>query len=203
MSDLPEHIQSHILYLLKNDKVFSASGLTLGHLTWTKAEPMFSELIQTIVSQQVSTAAAKSMVKRLRDKVGPLTLDNIKKQSDDELRECGMSRPKISYMRGLVTAIEDGTFLPESLYDLDDEGVIHHVTSLKGFGPWSAQMILMFTLARPDIWPAGDLGVRSGVQLYKKSAERPDIESTQKFGHKFKGYRTSAALLLWKLKDRI
>lgn len=198
---LPQHLADDISVLLKTDKVFVKSGLTLGHFSWTPPEDMFSELIQTIVSQQVSTAAARSMVKRLREQVGPLTLKNIKKKSDDDLRSCGMSRPKISYMRGLVNAIEEKEFHPDILYDCDDVEVANRITALKGFGPWSAQMILMFTLARPDIWPAGDLGIRSGVQLYKRAAERPDIPATETFGKKFKGHRTAAALLLWKLKD--
>ncbi len=198
---LPAHLAEDISDLLCADKVFSKSGLTLGHFSWTPPEDMFSELIQTIVSQQVSTAAARSMVKRLREQVGPLTLKNIKKQSDDDLRACGMSRPKISYMRGLVQAIDVKEFHPDALYDCDDAEVANRITALKGFGPWSAQMILMFTMARPDIWPAGDLGIRSGVQLYKRAAERPDIPATETFGKKFKGRRTAAALLLWKLKD--
>jgi DNA-3-methyladenine glycosylase II len=198
---LPAHLAEDISDLLDTDKVFAKSHLTLNHFSWTPPEEMFSELIQTIVSQQVSTAAARSMVKRLREQVGPLTLKNIKKQSDDDLRACGMSRPKISYMRGLVQAIDAKEFHPDALYDCDDAEVANRITTLKGFGPWSAQMILMFTMARPDIWPAGDLGIRSGVQLYKRAAERPDIPATETFGKKFKGRRTAAALLLWKLKD--
>ena len=200
-SKLPDHLSDHISDLLETDRVFRSSGLTLDHFSWTPPESMFSELIQTIVSQQVSTAAARSMVSRLREQVGAITLKNIKKQSDDDLRACGMSRPKISYMRGLVSAIEQKNFDPECLYKMDDDAVRDYITALRGFGPWSAQMILMFTMARPDDWPAGDLGIRSGVQLYRRAAERPDIPATEKFGNKFKGRRTAAALLLWKLKD--
>lgn len=181
--------------------MFSRSGLTLDNFAWNPAGPMFGELIETIVGQQVSTAAARSMTKRLKEQVGTLTLKNMKKQSDDDLRACGMSRPKISYMRGLIEAIEARQFDPDILHKLDDADVVSHITSLRGMGPWSAQMILMFTLARPDIWPAGDLGIRSGVQLYRRAKERPDIAATEKFGNKFKGRRTAAALLLWKLKD--
>lgn len=198
---LPAHLQSDIKTLLETDKVFSKSGLVLSDFSWRQRESVFHSLMRTIIGQQLSTKAAETIWNRVVAGVGDISPKGFAKIDDDMLRGFGLSRQKISYIRGLCDAVQSETFFPETLHDKDDEAVIADITALKGFGVWSAQMILMFTLARRDVWPAGDLGIREGVKLYKKLDERPDIPATEKFGAKFKGHRTAAALLLWKMKD--
>lgn len=200
---LPAQFHQDISDLLQTDSVFKKSGIGMDDFSWREPREIFPALVGSILSQQVSTAAAASMWRKLEDRTkGKITVPILKKFEEEDYRACGFSRQKISYARGLIDAIEGGTFDPDALPDLEDDDVLEAVTALKGFGVWSAQMVLIFTLHRPDIWPAGDLGIRMGVQLYKKMEERPDIEATEKFGKKFKGRRSSAALLLWKMKDK-
>lgn len=200
---LPLHIQSDIQYLLETDAVFKKSGIKISDFSWGQRDDLFISLMRTIIGQQLSVKAAASIWQRVADGVGNLSAKGFLKLDDETLRGFGLSRQKVCYVRGLAEAVNEKTFIPDSLYDMNDDDVVGSITSLKGFGTWSAQMVLIFTLGRPDIWPTGDLGVREGVRLYKKLDERPDILATEKFGHKFKGRRSSAALLLWKLKDSV
>lgn len=198
---LPSHIKSDIEYLLEKDTVFKKSGICVSDFSWGQRDDMFTSLMRTIVGQQLSVKAAATIWQRVAEGVGDISHKGFLKCDDETLRGYGLSRQKVSYVRGLAEAVKAKKFNPDSLHDMDDEDVLQSITSLKGFGEWSAQMVLIFTLHRPDIWPTGDLGVREGVRLYKKSDERPDVPATEKFGNKFKGRRSSAALLLWKFKD--
>jgi DNA-3-methyladenine glycosylase II len=83
---------------------------------------------------------------------------------------------------------------------MSDEEVYAAITSLKGFGPWSAEMYMMFSMARPDIWPIGDLGIQEGLRVYLNKMKRPTPEQTLREGKRFAPYRTAASLLLWHLK---
>lgn len=196
---LPPHIQSDVEYLLENDRVFKKSGIQMPDFSWRTHEEIFPSLMRTIVGQQLSTKAANTIWQRVVDGVGDITPKGFSKIDDEMLRAYGLSRQKISYVRGLALAVQSNQFDPESVWEMDDADVVEHITALKGFGVWSAQMILIFTLSRPDVWPSGDLGIREGVRVYKNADERPDVAMTEKFGQKFKGRRTAAALLTWKL----
>lgn len=199
---LPPQIQSDIEDLLTHDKVFSKSGIEMPDFSWRTHDAIFPSLMRTIVGQQLSTKAANTIWQRVADGVCDISHKGFSKIDDETLRGYGLSRQKVSYVRGLADAVKAKQFDPELLWDMDDEDAIAHITALKGFGEWSAHMILIFTLSRPDIWPTGDLAIREGVRIYKKLDERPDVPTTQKFGNKFKGRRTALSLLLWKLQDK-
>lgn len=206
MSSLAEHkpIKLGLTKLLKNDPVFSLleNKKQLGVFSRVKREGDFPAMVGAILGQQVSMAAARSMRSKLDSKLnGDLTPRKFMKLSDEDLRECGFSRQKIVYARGLAEAILEKTFLPASLIDLDDEAVIAEITKLKGFGDWSAHMYLIFSLGRPDVWPVGDLGIVLGAQHYLKKKDRPDLKVMHKLGERFDGHRTAAALLMWDLKE--
>lgn len=199
---LPPVIHSHIEELLGSDSVFKKSGVQMPDFSWRKHEAILPSLMRTVVGQQLSTKAAATIWQRMADGVSDVTSHQAYlKVDDDQLRAFGLSRQKISYVRGLAEAVEAKQFDPELLWDMEDEEAIAHITALKGFGEWSAQMVLIFTLHRHDVWPTGDLGIREAVRRYKKWDERPDVPMTEKFGKKFKGRRTAASLLLWKMLD--
>lgn len=201
---LAEHkpIKSGLTRLLKHDPVFSLldpKALTLHERR--KREEGFAPMIGAILGQQVSTAAARAMWTKLEAMTrGDVTPRKLLKLTDEDLRACGFSRQKMGYARGLSEAILDKSFIVEALPDMDDEAVIAEITKLKGFGVWSAQMYLIFTLGRPDVWPTGDLGIVIGAQHYLKKKERPGLKIMDKLGTKFEGHRTAASLLLWELK---
>lgn len=199
---LPPVIKSHIEDLLATDKVFQKSGVLMPDFSWRTHDEIFPSLMRTIVGQQLSTKAAATIWQRVQDGVGDVSSPKgLSKVDDDQLRSYGLSRPKISYVRGLADAVQSKTFRPDDLWDMEDADVVESITALKGFGEWSAQMVLIFTLHRHDVWPTGDLGIREAVRRYKKWDERPDVPMTEKFGKKFKGQRTAASLILWKSLD--
>ncbi len=194
------HIREGLDAILKNDKVFRRHPVNLDDFNWAYIGPGFSGLVRIVVGQQVSTAAAQSIWLRVQDGVS-ITPRSIAKTPEDDLRALGLSRAKVTTIKGLAEAVSKKHFDPESMEKLDDDAVFQAITAMKGFGPWSAQMFLMFGLARPDIWSPGDLGIQYGLQYYMKAKERPDAEQTKKAGQKFAPHRTAASLLLWHLKS--
>lgn len=193
-------IADGIDYLLANDPVFRDQKISVESFTWPYMGPGFEGLVRIVVGQQLSMKAAQSIWNKFYKDMPCVTPNAIMALKDDEMRRYGLSYQKAKYIRGLAEAVRQKTFDPEALEDLDDEAVYQAITDLKGFGDWSAEMFLMFGLARPDIWPAGDLGVQEGLRIYLNKKERPSADDTKKEGKRFAPYRTAAALLLWQVK---
>ena len=122
--------------------------------------------------------------------------------SPDALRSAGLSRQKILYLTGLAEAMESGAFKPALFDGMSDDDVTREITALKGFGPWSAQMYLMFALARPDVWSPADLGIQEGLRKYLNAEKRPSADETAKCKAHFSPHCTAASLLLWYLNDQ-
>jgi len=162
--------------------------------------PGFGHLLKVIAGQQLSVKAAATIHGRLLDRIGdPPSPKALLEQDDASLRSIGLSRQKIGYARGLADAIRDGRFDPESLDERSDAEVIEALTALKGFGVWSAQMVLLFSLGRPDVWPIDDLGVRAGLQRLKGLSYRPDRTEADRIGTRWAPHRSAMALLMWHL----
>lgn len=166
--------------------------------TWSLKTDLFSDLIESIINQQLSGKAAETIYNRfkllLKNKITP---QNILKTKDEKIRECGISYPKIGYIKGLCQAIVDGLFVPDKVQNLSDEEVVIELTKLKGVGRWTAEMILIFSLKRPDIFSVGDLGLRTAVsKLY--NIDRENIKEIEKLSLKWSPYRSLAARYLWR-----
>ena len=157
----------------------------------------FESFARTIVGQQLSTKAAATIWGRVALLADPFTPELVMKLADTDLRGAGLSGQKVTYLRGLCEALSAGTFNPAKLKKLDDEGVIEAITALKGFGRWSAEMVLMFALTRPDVFSGGDLGLREGMKRVLKLPERPTEKESVKLAERWAGHRTAASLLLW------
>lgn len=191
-------IRKGLKTLLAEDPVFSRHDINLNHFNWTYVGPGFEGLVRIVIGQQVSTAAARSIWLKVQDGV-TVTPRGIVRADDNDLRALGLSGAKVRAIKGLAEAVTRKQFDPEAMERLDDAAVFESITAMKGFGPWSAQMFLMFGLARPDIWSPGDLGIQYGLQHYLNAREKPDAEKTEKAGKKFSPHRTAASLLLWHL----
>ena len=162
--------------------------------------PGFGHLLKVIAGQQLSVKAAATIHRRLLDRIGdPPTPDALLQEDDASLRSIGLSRQKIDYARGLAEAIRSGRFEPESLNQRSDAEVIDALTALKGFGVWSAQMVLLFSLGRPDVWPVDDLGIRAGLQRLKGLPDRPDRAEAVRLGAPWSPHRSAMALFMWHL----
>lgn len=206
MPDKPQYlyqiprIYDGLDYLLENDPVFSGLGVRPEDFQREYIGPGFPGLARIVIGQQVSTQAADSLWKRFEAGMPAITPNAVLILKPDDMRAMGLSHQKARYIRELAQAINDGRFDPLALDHLADEDVHDAIVELKGFGTWSAEIFLMFCLARPNIWPAGDLGLQEGLRCYLDLEERPDFARTKKEGARFEPYRTAASLLLWHLK---
>lgn len=185
--------------LMRDDPVFSRRSIDVDRFTWPYVGPGFDGLVRIVIGQQVSTAAANAIWSRFSSAIAP-TPEDLSAADDATLRGLGLSAAKAAAIRGLAHAVLDGVFTPEDMPAHSNDAITAAITAMKGFGPWSAQMYLMFGLARPDIWAPGDLGIRTGLQYYLGRDERPDIEETAAAESRFTPHQTAASLLLWQMK---
>lgn len=161
------------------------------------SEPGAHTLLRTIVGQQVSVAAARSMWAKMEAAYGsPPDLAAIVKASDDELRLAGLSRQKAGYARSLADLILSGD-LDLSALPADDEEAVALLTRIKGIGRWSAEIYLLFAEGRRDIWPAGDLAVQIEIGRLLGLAERPSEKLMRELAEGWRPHRGAAAVLAW------
>jgi len=154
-------------------------------------------LLRTIVGQQVSVAAARSMWAKLEAAFGsPPDLAKLLAASDEELRAAGMSRQKAGYIRSLAELVLTGELDLRSLPD-DDEEAIALLTKIKGIGRWSAEIYLLFAEGREDVFPAGDLAVMIEIGRLMGLDERPSEKQLRELAEKWRPYRGAAAVLAW------
>lgn len=195
-------IRDGLDHLLTKDRVFKKLKIAPEDLLWGYTGPGFPSLVRIVIGQQLSTAAARTVWERFEAALKTVEPKRILKMENDALRGLGLSQQKTNYIRGLSEAVLAGDFDVEGLETLADSAVYEKVTALKGFGPWSAEMYLMFSLARPDIWSPGDLGIQGGLQYYLGLEARPDAARTMEEGARFAPHRTAASLLLWYIKGQ-
>ena len=196
-------IARQINSLIQNDPVFGQHFSDYEQVDRMTGDDGMDGLIHIVLGQQVSTAAADAMRLKFIDRFGLDNPKDIVKADDDILRSCGLSRQKIGYVRGLAQAVIDGEIDFARWHDASTDQIILEITTLKGFGLWSAQMYLIFNLCRPDVWPHGDLGIQKGLQYYLGLDDKPSEKETLNYQVNFTGYETAASLLLWRIKDNL
>ena len=169
--------------------------------------PGYRALLRIIVGQQVSVASASAIWNRLlaacggpRGEIQPegfLALD------EDALKAVGFSRQKTAYGRAIADDLVSGRVDLEALTGLNDEAAIAELCKLKGIGRWSAEVYLLFSLGRPDVFPADDLGLMIGVQKLKQLAERPDAKTLRDLVAPWQPWRAVAARLIWHVRGNL
>jgi DNA-3-methyladenine glycosylase II len=164
-----------------------------------RPDDAYGSLVRTIVGQQLSTKAARSIYGRLTALFDnrPPTPEELISTDEQLLRACGLSRPKVRYLRDLAERVISGELDLRSLHHVPDEEVIRQITAVKGLGRWSADMFLMFHLGREDVLPVGDLGVRRAAERAYDLPEIPDAETLQDLARPWSPHRTLASFYLW------
>lgn len=181
----------------KKDKDIRAALKVVGYpIERRSGGPSYEHLLRIIVGQQLSVKAAATIYGRVEAAMGEVIPENFLNKSDEELRGFGLSRQKIDYGKCLSKAVLDG-FKPKDLVKKSDEEVLEIITGLRGFGRWSAEMFLMFSLGRLDIWPADDLAVQEGVKRLKGLKERPKPKEMDIIGEKWRPHRGAVAIFIW------
>ena len=160
---------------------------------------LFSTLARSIVGQQISVLAADSIWERLVELVGEMKPTNILKFTPEQLAKCGITGPKSRYIHGIAQDSE--RFIKPNFEKLSDNEIKKHFITFKGIGPWTAEMLMMFSLMRPDIFSIGDLGIVKAVQILEPKADTK--ESIEKLAEHWKPYRTAACWYLWRMLDPV
>lgn len=165
----------------------------------SKKEFLFDELVESIISQQLSVRVADVIYARVLNLLPLKKLDpaNLLKVKDEDLRAAGMSYGKIKYLKDLSVKVESGELDLNNLQNLGNEEVIEELTKVKGIGRWTAEMFLMFALARPDVFSHGDLGLKKAIKRIYGFKEYK-INMVEEIVIKWSPYRTIAARILWK-----
>jgi DNA-3-methyladenine glycosylase II len=159
----------------------------------------FAVLVESIISQQLATSAADAIFKRFKELYPKFpTASDILATKKSKLRTVGLSGMKIEYLKDLAKHVAEGKLNMRTISRMSDEDVIIHLTQVKGIGRWTAEMFLIFSLGRQDIFPVGDLALRKGVQMLFSLPEMPKPKEAEKLGQKWKPYRTAATWYLWK-----
>ena len=171
-----------------------------GFLT-TRNKPFFS-LCRTIVGQQISVKAADSIWKKFeikcKKKITPKVVINLHSRS---LKNAGLSRQKISYLKNIAKSFKNKSFNVKDLKKMDDHSAIDYITKLKGLGVWSAQMFLMFNLNRPDIFPTKDIGLVRAISKNYKTSYPPSERFLNKISKLHLGYRSVFTWYMWRSID--
>jgi DNA-3-methyladenine glycosylase II len=161
-----------------------------------KPDQYFSVLVSSILGQQLSVKAAETIEGRVVVALGPHDPAVLARASIEDLRECGLSRSKASYVIGIAEAFIGGHIDPHYLASAETSSVIEQLTSLKGIGPWTAEMFLIFGMGHPDVWSPGDLGLKKAVWAHFGE----DVNVTE-IAERWKPFRSYAALYLWEFTD--
>lgn len=167
------------------------------------SDDLFTDIVWTIIGQQLSGRAADTIFERFRKLFpkGIVTAKKILALPDAEMRKCGLSGAKARAIRSLAEHIVSGKIRIRNLSTLSDDEVMVALTQVKGIGPWTAQMILMSSLARTDVFSAGDLGLRKGMMHLYGLSKMPSEKKMNALTAVWSPYRTYASRVLWKVAD--
>ncbi|WP_310446079.1 DNA-3-methyladenine glycosylase [Thiobacillus sp.] len=163
----------------------------------------FQTLARAIVGQQISVKAADNIWMRFADYAQRIQPEHIVTLELDALAACGLSRRKAEYLRDLAGHFIDGRVEPARWKALDDEAVIAELTDVRGIGRWTAEMFLIFSLRRPDVWPLDDIGLQKAVALHYLAGERPTPSLLRQHGARHAPWRTVATWYLWRSLDPV
>lgn len=162
-----------------------------------KRAPGFAGLAGIIIAQQVSTASAHSIWTRVTAHFGEVTPGHVLESQDDTLKSLGLSAPKIRSLRAAAHAVAHNHLPLQELHTYKAEDAIAALTSVKGIGPWTADIYLLFCLGHADAFPAGDLALQEAARMGFRMRARPDAAKLERLAKKWRPYRGVAAKLLW------
>ena len=168
-----------------------------GPLPLRKSEPGFRGMARIIVGQQVSVASAAAIWNRTVAGLDPLTPERVLAASDADLRACGLSAPKMRTLRAVAEAVRTGSLPLDDLHRAHADEAHRQMVAVKGIGPWTADIYLLFCLGHPDAFPAGDLALQEAVRLAYRKRKRPDAKALALFAERWRPVRGAAALALW------
>ena len=183
-------------YLKARDKKLGEAIDKIGHIYRETDDELFLSIVKQIVGQQISAPAFKTVWKRVEDKLGEVSAENLCAISDEELQSCGLSYRKVNYIKDFAQKVHSGKFDVDSLQNMSDKEVVKILSSLKGIGVWTAEMLLLFCMQRPDIVSFGDLAIVRGMRMLYRHREI-DRKKFERYRKRYSPYGSVASLYLW------
>ncbi|MGC2441881.1 DNA-3-methyladenine glycosylase family protein, partial [Candidatus Binatus sp.] len=199
-----EYARRARMHLSKADPVLARIIAEVGPLGIQPRRERFQALARAIIFQQLAGAAANAIYGRfvaLFPGVDFPSPEQVLAKTGAELRAVGLSEKKALYLKDLAAHIRDGKLDFHRFHKMTDEEIIEHLVMVKGIGRWTAEMFLMFNLGRPDVMPAGDLGVQNAIKRHYRMRQRPNRKRLLKHAERWRPYRTAAAWYLWRSLD--
>jgi DNA-3-methyladenine glycosylase II len=193
--------ETAVAHLSAADPVMRRMIEAIGPFALKPHRNRFRVLVRAIVSQQISSSAARSILARLEAALEPhgLVPEALARLSPKKMRGAGLSPQKQSYLKDLAARVARGEVALERMGRMPDEEVIDELIRVKGIGVWTAQMFLIFTLGRPNVFPHADLGVRSAIQRAYRLAELPNKEEALRIAEPWQPYATVGSWYCWRI----
>ncbi len=191
-----EYGKAEIDYLKSKDKRLGEAIDKIGEIKREAYGDLFSAVVNSIIGQQVSTAAHKTVWLRLKEKLGEVTPQTVTDASVEDIQSCGMTFKKVEYIKSFAEQVASGSFDIKALWEMEDSEVIKSLSSLNGIGVWTAEMLMTFCMGRPDIVSYGDLAILRGMRmLYRHRVLTKELFN--KYKKRYSPYGTTASLYLW------
>ena len=194
-----EYSEKELNHLRKKDKKLGAAIDRIGMIKRKINPDLFSALVESVVGQQISSKAATTVCQRLNELSG-MCSRRLNSLSVDEIQACGMSMRKASYIKNIAEAAESKLINFDDMSDKSDQEIIKSLTAIKGIGIWTAEMLLIFSLMRPDVVSYGDLAICRGMMNLYGLKELPK-DKFLRYAKRYTPYSSVASLYLWKLSD--
>lgn len=188
--------EAELDYLRKKDKRLAAVIDRVGHIDRAVDPDLFSSVIHHIIGQQISTKAQATIWQRMQDALGEVNAETVLAAGVPRLQSLGMTFRKAEYITDFAGKIHTGAFDLDTVEHMSDEDAIRELSALKGIGVWTAEMILLFCMQRPDIFSYDDLAIQRGLRMvyHHRSIDRKLFE---KYRRRFSPYGSVASLYLW------
>jgi len=192
-----EYGEIELAHLRKKDKRLGAAIDQIGIIKRKVNPSLFPALIESVVGQQISSKAAVTVCRRLNDLCG-MDSEKLNNMTIDEIQACGMSLRKAGYIKNIAWLAVSNAIDFESLPENSDQEIIKTLTAIKGIGVWTAEMLLIFSLMRPNVVSYGDLAIRRGMMNLYGLKELPE-ERFRRYAKRYAPYGSIASLYLWEL----
>lgn len=191
-----EYGENEITYLRNKDKKLSEVIDQIGMIEREVDTDLFSAVVHHIIGQQISTKAQTTIWQRMKETLGEVNAETILSADISKLQSLGMTFRKAEYITDFARKVHEGVFDLETVAQMSDEAAIKELASLKGIGVWTAEMILLFCLQRPDIFSYDDLAIQRGLRMVYHH-RKIDRKLFEKYRRRFSPYCSVASLYLW------
>lgn len=192
--------EKEISYLKNKDKKLAEVIEKVGLIERETDPELFSALVHHIVGQQISTKAQATIWERIKNSFGSVTPERVLNASMDEIRSFGISLRKVEYIKDFAEKVHTGEFDIEAAEKMEDDELIKYLTTLKGVGVWTAEMILLFCLQRPNVFSFDDLAIQRGLRMVYHH-RKIDRKLFEKYRRRFSPYCSVASLYLWAVSN--